>query len=123
MLSSTLGTVRCSLQPLSGVLQSWSDKMVENIKLQLVVAKEVLCQLEAAQETRSLQLHEKDLRKWVKLKSLGLSSFQLSLPMQESRLLWLREGDASTKFFHAHANFRRRRNHISSLVVDGNVVH
>jgi hypothetical protein len=63
--------------------------MVENIKLQLVVVKEVLCQLEAAQDTRSLQLHEKDLRKWVRLKSLGLSSFQLSLPRQESRLLWL----------------------------------
>jgi hypothetical protein len=34
-------------------------------------------------------------------------------------LLWLREGDASTRFFYAHANIRRRKNHIHSLMVDG----
>jgi hypothetical protein len=38
-------------------------------------------------------------------------------------LLCLQESDASTKFFHAHANIKRRRNHIHSLVVDGNAVH
>jgi hypothetical protein len=32
---------------------------------------------------------------------------------------WLKEGDACTKFFHLHANHRRRKNHISSLLVDG----
>jgi hypothetical protein len=35
---------------------------------------------------------------------------------QESRLLWLRDGDAPTRFFHAHANIHHRKNHIHSLV-------
>jgi hypothetical protein len=105
------------------VLQSWSDKIVGIIGLQLAMAKDVLLQLEATHDTRSLEVHEESLRQWVKLKTLGLSSLQHSMARQESRLLWLHEGDASTKFFHAHANIRRWRNHIHILVVDGNVVH
>jgi hypothetical protein len=34
---------------------------------------------------------------------------------QESRLLWLKEGDAPTRFFHSYANMRHRRKHIHSL--------
>jgi hypothetical protein len=32
---------------------------------------------------------------------------------------WLKEGDACTKFVHLHANHRRRKNHVASLLVDG----
>jgi hypothetical protein len=38
------------------------------------------------------------------LKSLGLSCLQRTIVWQESRLLWLSEGDTHTMFFHAHAN-------------------
>jgi hypothetical protein len=120
----TVHTWHCLLQSASPFkLQSWSDKVVGNIRLQLAVAKEVLLRLEAAQHTRTLGEHEESLRRWIKLKTVGLASLQRSIAMQESRPLWLREGDASMKFFHAHANIRRQQKHISSLVVDGNEVH
>jgi hypothetical protein len=35
-------------------------------------------------------------------------------------VLWLREGDTPTKFFHAHANAWRCQNFIHSLEYDGN---
>jgi hypothetical protein len=38
---------------------------------------------------------------------------------QESRLLWLSEGDAPTKFFHIHAYTRRRKNSVHSLECNG----
>jgi hypothetical protein len=41
---------------------------------------------------------------------------------QESRLLWLSEGDAPTRFFHAHVNNRRHKNHIHCLVDGDRVV-
>jgi hypothetical protein len=58
----------------------------------------------------------------MKLKSLGLSSLQRSIARQESRILWLANGDSPIKFFHIHANARRRRKFIRSLEHDGQVL-
>ena len=38
---------------------------------------------------------------------------------QKSRMLYIKEGDNNTKFFHKMANSRRRHNHISMLEVNG----
>ena len=38
---------------------------------------------------------------------------------QKSRMLWIKEGDNNTKFFHKVTNSRRRYNHLSILEVDG----
>ena len=38
---------------------------------------------------------------------------------QKSRMLWIKEGDNNTKFFHKMANSQRRFNHLSFLEVDG----
>jgi hypothetical protein len=100
-------------------LQSWSDRSIDNIKMQLVVAKEVVLQLEKARDRRQLTTHEESLRQEFKMKSLGLSSFQRTIARQESRLLWLREGDAPSKFFHIHANHRRWKNFIHELEHEG----
>jgi hypothetical protein len=39
-----------------------------------------------------------------------------------SRIKYLKEGDANTKFFHMHARFRKKRNFISYLEEEGSVV-
>lgn len=104
------------------VLQSWSSRFVGNIRTQLEIAKEVLHRLEIARYHRPLGEHEELLRKIVKLKSLGLSSLQRTVARQESRLLWLAEGDAPTRFFHMHANVRQRKKFIRSLVHQEQVV-
>lgn len=39
---------------------------------------------------------------------------------QRPRIQWLKEGDNNTKFFHAYASNRRRRNMIQSLKFENN---
>ena len=38
---------------------------------------------------------------------------------QKSRVLWLKEGDNNSKFFHRIANSHRRNNYLGNLEVDG----
>lgn len=38
---------------------------------------------------------------------------------QRSRVMWLKEGDKISKFFHAKSSNRRRRNRIERLQSDG----
>jgi hypothetical protein len=90
--------------------------------MQMAMANEVVGRLEEANDRRPLGVQEDALRKELKLKALGLSSLQHTIARQESRVLWLREGDAPTKFFYAHANARRRWNFIHSLEHDGNTL-
>lgn len=42
---------------------------------------------------------------------------------QRSRVLWLRESDKNTKFFHQRASGRKRRNSIRELKDDNGVSH
>lgn len=58
----------------------------------------------------------------LKKKMLGLCSFERTIARQRSRIKWLQEGDANTRFFHLHANHRRRVNYIASLKVAGSWV-
>lgn len=52
----------------------------------------------------------------------SLFRINISLCWQQSRLLWLRERDANSKYFHSVLASRRRRNTISAIMVDGVMV-
>jgi hypothetical protein len=103
-------------------LKNWSDRFIGSIRLQLEITKEVVAKLEVARDSRQLAPHEESLRCELKLKSLGLSSLQRIIARQESRVLWLSEGDAPIKFFHVQANARHRRKFIRSLEHDGQIL-
>jgi hypothetical protein len=90
--------------------------------MQLGLVKEVVLRLETARDRRALSTMEESLHQELKLKSLGLASLRHTIAWQESRLLWLKEGDAPTQFFHAHVNAHRRKQFIRSLQQDGQVV-
>nr|ABD28697.1 hypothetical protein MtrDRAFT_AC149204g1v2 [Medicago truncatula]ABN08490.1 hypothetical protein MtrDRAFT_AC157473g5v2 [Medicago truncatula] len=52
----------------------------------------------------------------------SLSRLNTSICWQQSRLNWLRDGDANSKKFHSILTARRRLNSLSSISVDGVVV-
>lgn len=94
-------------------LQSWSQKKVGHVNSQLGLAREVLHQLEIAQDHRSLSLQEKWLHNQLKKHFLALSSLQRTIARSRSRIGWLAEGDANTALFHLHAKHRKWKNFIS----------
>jgi hypothetical protein len=73
-------------------------------------------------ESRALSHGERGLRKLLKRKLLGLASLERTIARQRSRITWLSEGDACTRFFHLHANHQRRKNFIAHFKVDGSHV-
>jgi exonuclease III len=93
------------LQRLSKGLQKWSHRKVGNVKLQLDMAKEVLHRLEIARDSRALGPEEDWLRRKLKLHCLGLASLERTIARLRSRILYLREGDANTSFFHQQARY------------------
>ena len=52
----------------------------------------------------------------------SLSRVNTSISWQQSRLHWLKDGDANSKYFHSVLSNRRKRNAIVSLMVNGSLV-
>ena len=103
-------------------LQSWGQRKIGNVKVQLALANSVTHRLEVAQENRILSPGEYWLKGMLKHAVLALSSLERTIARQRSRMNWLRDGDANTKLFHVVANGRRTRNFIPAITVNGEVI-
>lgn len=102
-------------------LKVWKQKLpklaatINNIKL-------VLHFLETIELFWDLSLTEWNFRNLVTEKLISLLKQQKIYWKQRQKIRWVREGDAGTKFFHAHATINHRKNTISTLQVNlGNV--
>jgi hypothetical protein len=107
------------LQATAKSLSSWSSKFIGSIKMQILLATEVIVRLDVAMDSRMLSPEEGVLCRLLKKKLLGLASLERTMARQRPRLLWFQEGNACTRFFHTHASHRRRKNFIGHLLVDG----
>ena len=103
-------TLQSKLRATARSLQKWTDRWIGNVKLQIAIAIEVIKQLDIAMEARTLSDAERDLRKCLKRKLLGLSSLERIIARQRSRMMQLREGGGNTRLFHQQASHRQRKN-------------
>ena len=103
-------------------IKRWKKEKIGDTRMQLAIVKEVLLQLEAAQEHRLLTDIELHLCRRLKDRSTGLTAIEKSRIRQRSRLTYIRCGDGNTKFFHSRANAHRRKNYIHCLHTDGGIV-
>lgn len=83
------------------------------------MARELIAQFDAAQDVRELTEDEWMLRCDLKRHSLGLTSLARTIARNRSKIHYLEEGDANTKFFHLQACHRNRKNFIPSLMHEG----
>jgi hypothetical protein len=96
-------------------LRRWNKELIRWTKLVSAMADEVIFNLDIAQEDRCLTADERGLRQMLKTKLLGFAAVDRMTWRQRSRITWLREGDANTRFFHLRANGPRRKNDIPTL--------
>jgi hypothetical protein len=104
------------LHRLAKALRRWHKTRIGDTKLQLLMAEDLIFQLDRAQEERPLDGDERELRRLLKSRVLGLAVIERIKMRQRSRVCWLRAGDANTRFFHLKANGRRRKNFIHTLL-------
>jgi CDP-glycerol glycerophosphotransferase (TagB/SpsB family) len=103
-------------------LKLWRRKNFSGWKVQWAILNITLANLERAQEARPLMQEEMAFKRYLKTKALGLAAIQKSRVRQHSRLTWIRKGDTNTRFFHLHANARRKKVYIPSLMTQSGTV-
>ncbi|XP_066396001.1 uncharacterized protein [Miscanthus floridulus] len=111
----------CQFKELSKGLQSWSDKKIGHINSQLVLVREILHQLEIAQDARVLAAGEIWLKNNLKKHCLALASLKCTIGRLHSKINWLKDGDGNTKLFQQHAHHRKRKNFIGKLVSEDQI--
>jgi hypothetical protein len=116
-----MGVLHIKLSRTTKSLKAWSKSFVPHIKITMAVCREVIQQLEKAQENMNLSSQESCLIKGLKSRLLGLAAIQKSRLRQKSRLTWLQKGDVNSKCFHLIANARKKKKSIHSLHSDNGV--
>lgn len=107
--------LRCTAK----ALKSWSMRNVGSACQQHFMARELIAQLDKAQESRLLTDEERAFRAELKCRCLGLASLTRTIARHRSRIRFLVEGDANTKIFHLQACHRSRKNYIGAVQHEG----
>jgi hypothetical protein len=101
------------------MISRWNEQEFGNVESRKKMHMEELCALDRLEEQRGSTPEEK-VRKCVVIRDLENSILQEEISWrQKFRVLWLKEGDKCTEFFHWVANSNRRSNSLESLSVNG----
>src|SRR6185503_11447916 len=89
----------------------------------LLAAKQLIWILDIVEEHRSLSNAEILLRRDVKHRFLAMTAVEKLRAKQQSRISFLRAGEANSKLFFMAINGRKRKNFIQSLETSHGMVH
>nr|KYP35452.1 Transposon TX1 uncharacterized [Cajanus cajan] len=107
------------LRVLKSKLKHWNLESFENPQaLQQRIVKD-LNYLDKKEE--NLGLSEEEIHKRVELQNefWKVAIRNEAVLSQQSRVKWLKEGDLNTKFFHLMVSWRRKKNALKGLFIDG----
>ena len=89
----------------------WSKRHFGNVRLELEKKRKELKQAERL----SVRTGNSDRMRALESEINLLLDMEAQMWRQRSRILWMKDGDRNTKFFHSKASQQRRRNYITKL--------
>lgn len=115
-------------QVLHRALTIWQQQSFGFLDRQLDFCKRSILFFDRIEEKRNLLTHEFSLRQRIRERAFQLANNLEMRWKQRSRCNWIKNGDRNTKFFHAFASSRLRRNLVlqievgQQVITDGNLI-
>jgi hypothetical protein len=110
------------LKMIKNSLKEWHTSHGRNAVERLKKVKERRQILETKGESEELLEYEREEMLFLSSQVFSMSKMVCCNRWQKSSLIWLKEGDANTKFFHSVMTSRKRSNALSSVLVDDVVI-
>ena len=102
-----MSTLTCKLKILKETIKAWEKEMKQTKAKETLEVDLDINTLLTSQASGILSVHESSLLSCLKAKKDSLLTQQILTWKLKSRIDWLNEGDANTKFFHSFSSTRR----------------
>lgn len=110
------------IEELHSKLRGWHRARFVEMDDQLQFCKKAILFFDRIEEKRKLDHREFALHQRIREKAFELSNNLEIRWHQRSRCNWLSNGDRNTRFFHAYASARARKNAVLEIEVNGRVI-
>ena len=117
--SSPRFIMACKLKALKEDLKKWNKEEFGDLAFRKKCLLSELLGLDAREDVSGLSQEDQTCHIQIKGEIAHLASLEEISLRQKSRMLFVKEGDNNTLFFHRVANSHRRTNHIRGIEVDG----
>jgi len=107
------------LKKLKADLKVWNKEVFGDVNFASEELQKRINKLDTLDDNRGLEESEREERRLLPVELTTIMFKQEAVIFQKARQKWLKQGDLNTNFFHSSVKWRRTRNELHGLFVDG----